>query len=280
MGLKRAGIVTGSLLLFLAELAAAAPKADLWPYWQAHDEASERTVDHSAWGDFLNAYLVQDKDGINRVRYAAVTDADRAALDAYIRGLADTTVTGLSRDEQFAYWVNLYNALTVHVVVDHFPVDSIRDIDISPGWFSNGPWDKKLLTIEGKEVSLNDIEHRILRPIWQDPRIHYAVNCAALGCPNLLERPWRAADLDACLQREARRYVNHPRGARFENGELIASKIYDWYQADFGGSEQGVIEHLLEYAEGELKERLKKRLKNARDIDDYEYDWALNAASG
>lgn len=266
-------------VVFAAALAtsspiAAAPEADLWPYWEKHDAASEKTIDHSAWAGFLDRYVVEGDDGINRVRYAAVAEEDQVALDAYIERLSGLTVTALDRDEQFALWVNLYNALTVDVVLDHYPVDSIRDIDISPGFFSSGPWGRKLATVEGKELTLDDIEHRILRPIWQDPRIHYAVNCAALGCPNLLPRPWRAGDLDECLDRQAREYVNNPRGARFEGGELVVSKIYDWYRADFGDSEAGVIEHLQRYADPELKARLEK----TDDIDDHEYDWSLNDA--
>ena len=104
-----------------------------------------------------------------------------------------------SRDEQLAYWINLYNALTVKVILDHYPVKSILDIDISPGWFSIGPWGKKLVAVEGVEISLDDIEHRILRPIWRDPRIHYALNCAAVGCPNLLREAFTGATAEVLL---------------------------------------------------------------------------------
>lgn len=271
---KRPGILTGLVLLVLSVPAAAAPSADLWPYWQAHDETSSRTVDHTIWGEFLDNYLVESEDGINRIRYAAVTDADRGKLDGYIERLSDIEVTSLARDEQFALWVNLYNALTVAVVLDHYPVDSIRDINISPGWFSRGPWGKELVTVEGRDLSLDDIEHRILRPVWQDPRVHYVVNCAALGCPNLMAEPYTADDLEAQLNSQAHAYVNHPRGARFEDGNLVVSTIFDWFQEDFGGTEQGVISHLMECAEPALAERLE----TADGIDDYEYDWGLNDA--
>ena len=122
--------------------------------------------------------------------------------------MAAVRVSGLGRDEQCAYWINLYNALTLEVVLDHYPVDSIRDIDISPGLFSQGPWGKKLITVEGEQVSLNDIEHRILRPIWRDPRIHYAINCASLGCPNLQPRPFTGRTLDHALDLAAMRFVD------------------------------------------------------------------------
>lgn len=271
---KRPGILTGLVLLVLSQGAPAAPSADLWPYWQAHDESSTRAVDHDAWAGFLDTYLVEGEDGINRVRYGAVTDSDRQALDGYIERLSNIEVTGLARDQQFPLWVNLYNALTVAVVLDHYPVDSIRDIDISPGWFSSGPWGKKLVTVEGKELSLDDIEHRILRPVWQDPRVHYVVNCAALGCPNLMAEPYRAECLEEQLDRQARAYVNHPRGARFEDDDLVVSTIFDWYQEDFGGTGKGVISHLMEYADSPLAERLGE----ADRIDGYEYDWVLNDA--
>jgi hypothetical protein len=160
-------------------------------------------------------------------------------------------------------------------VLDHDPVDSIRDIDISPGWFADGPWGKKLITVDGSDLSLDDIEHRILRPIWRDPRVHYAVNCAALGCPNLRPRPFTADRLDRMLTEGARAYVNHPRGARMTDDGLVVSSIYVWFQADFGGDDAGVIAHLKRYA----KPGLAADLGAARGIDDHRYDWALNDAN-
>ncbi len=168
----------------------------------------------------------------------------------------------------------LYNALTVKVVLDHYPVDGIRDIDFSPGLFADGPWDKKLVEIEGEDVSLNDIEHRILRPIWRDPRIHYAVNCASIGCPNLQPTAFTAANTDALLAAAAQAYVNHPRGARVEGGKLIVSSIYVWFQEDFGGNDAGVISHLRRYADPGLRSRLSR----IERIGDHFYDWSLNGA--
>ncbi len=129
----------------------AAPKADLWPRWQASDPGSNIRVDHSAWAEFLEKYLVTKNDGINRVTYGAVKSEDRRRLDAYIARLAAAPVSRLRRDEQFAYWINLYNALTVKVILDHYPVKSILAVNISPGWFTFGPWDKKLLVVEGEK---------------------------------------------------------------------------------------------------------------------------------
>ena len=179
-----------------------------------------------------------------------------------------------SRPEQRAYWTNLYNALTVKVVLDHYPVASIMKIDISPGLFAKGPWKKKLLAIEGEKVSLDDIEHRILRPIWKDPRTHYAVNCASLGCPNLPMQAFTSANTEELLDAGARAYVNHARGARIDKGRLTVSSIYDWFESDFGGSEAGVIEHLRKYAEPALA----KQLAGVKRIADDDYDWSLNDA--
>ncbi len=158
------------------------------------------------------------------------------------------------------------------VVLDHYPVDSIRDIDISPGLFADGPWDKKLVEIEGESVSINDIEHRILRPIWRDPRIHYAVNCASIGCPNLQPPAFTAANTDALLAAAAQAYVNHPRGARVEDGKLIVSSIYVWFQDDFDGTDAGVIRHITRYADAVLQ----SQLAGVTSINTHEYDWRLN----
>lgn len=254
--------------------AAAAPDADLWPRWQAHDTDSTATIDHGTWAAFLDSYLVVRGDGANLVRYAAVSQADRRKLDGYLDKLAGIQISAYSRPVQFAYWVNLYNALTVDIVLEHYPLDSIRDIDISPGWFASGPWGAELITVEGTALSLNDIEHRILRPIWQDPRIHYAVNCASIGCPDLRAEPYTADRLDAQLDAAARAYVNDPRGADVAGGSLTVSKIYTWYQEDFGDSDAGVIRHLRQYAD----DALKARLQAVSRIADSRYDWSINAA--
>jgi hypothetical protein len=274
--MRRVGgrIIAMSLeLLLAAGSLGAAPKADLWPRWERHDPASTIKVDHAAWNRFLNRYLVtDDPSGINRVRYGDVTAQDKRELDSYIRDLQAVAVSDLNREEQMAYWINLYNALTVKVILDHYPVASITRIDISPGLFNRGPWDARLLRIEGQEVSLNDVEHRILRPIWKDPRIHYAVNCASIGCPNLQNRAYTAANLEQLLDKGAREYINHPRGVSFQGKKLVLSSIYDWFQEDFGGSEEGVLRHLRRYADP----LLAAKLQDYSGPVSYEYDWSLN----
>ncbi len=263
-----------ALAMPYALAANAAPKAELWQRWTAHDPASTATVDHSAWQRFVEAYVAPGADGVNRIAYGRVAAADRKALDDYIAALAATPVSTYGRAEQFAFWVNLYNALTVRVVLDHYPLESILDIGISPGWFAIGPWGRKLVTIAGEELSLDDIEHRILRPIWRDPRIHYAVSCASIGCPNLRAEAFTGANAEAALERAARDYVNNPRGAAVRDGRLVVSSIYAWYKEDFGDSDAGVIDHLRAYADGELAAALDGIARIADDRS----DWALNDA--
>jgi len=216
--------------------------------------------------------IIDDPSGINLFRYKDVSQDDRKKLTGYIDYLQKIRVSSLNRLEQKAYWINLYNILTVKLILDHYPVESIRDIDISPGWFSNGPWDAKLLTIEEEKVSLNDIEHRILRPIFEDNRIHYAVNCASLGCPNLQPVAFTVTNMNEQLEIGAKTYVNNPRGARIVKGKLFVSSIYVWFQEDFGGNKRGVIKHLLQYAEDDLADALRTYDKRLYDY----YDWSLN----
>ena len=265
-------LITGIILCACIQVEAA-PRPDLWPHWQAHDPANSRQIDHSAWGRFLARYLeVNHPSGINRMGYAAVTPGDKLSLQEYLDTLQNINISRLMRSEQKAYWINLYNALTVKVILDHYPVKSIRDIDISPGWFSNGPWDAKLLHIEGKDLSLNDIEHRILRPIWQDNRIHYAVNCASVSCPNLLKDPFTSENTQVLLEYNASAYINHSRGMSITEDEAVISSIYSWFQEDFGGNEEGIRQHLIKYTETELREYLQ----SGNFSFSYTYDWNLN----
>lgn len=259
------------LLMAFSLAALAAPKAELWQRWAASTQAKVG-IDHAAWNKFLERNVQLGKDGINRIAYGKVPPADREALRAYLEGLQQVAIGKFNRDEQRAYWINLYNAATVNVVLEHYPVDSILKIDISPGLFAKGPWKKKLLAVDGEAVSLDDIEHRILRPIWQDPRTHYAVNCASIGCPNLQAQAYSSGNLEALLDAGARAYVNHPRGARVVKGRLTVSSIYVWFESDFGGGDAGVIAHLKKYAEPGLA----RQLEGIRRIGGHDYDWSLN----
>ncbi|MEM1385737.1 MAG: DUF547 domain-containing protein [Pseudomonadota bacterium] len=261
--------------LFGASLAVAGPEAELWARWTEHDANSAVVVDHSSWDRLTRQHLSRGGNGVALLDYSGFDAADRRSLADYIGALQATPVSQLNRSEQYAYWLNLYNAATVAIVLQHYPVRSIRDIDISPGLFANGPWGATLLSVEGEELSLDDIEHRILRPIWQDPRIHYGVNCASIGCPDLRAGAFTGENVDSALDEAARAYVNHPRGARVNRGRLVVSSIYNWFEEDFGGNDSGVIGHLMRFAEPGLA----AQLQGISRVSDDEYDWTLNDAN-
>jgi hypothetical protein len=259
--------------LSFSSLIAAAPASELWDKWASHDADSNLTIDHSEWDDLTSRFVTPTKDGINHFAYSKFQMDEKKQLQAYILGLSKTPIRQYNRDEQMAYWINLYNAITVNLILDNYPIASIRDI--KSGFFSFGPWDKKLIMIDGEEMSLNDIEHRILRPIWQDPRIHYAVNCASIGCPNLQSNAFTAANTQALLNVAAVEFINHHRAAQVKKGKLRVSSIYKWYKVDFGGTDASIINHLRQYAEPQLAEQLS----NIESIDDDYYNWSINSLS-
>ena len=250
--------------LLFSSLAFSAPKSELWSYWDQSNESNSGTISHATWQQFLDNYIVIDGQN-HLIRSQAVSSNDRSLLKQYIEQLANTDPRQFSQAEQYAYWVNLYNAITVELILDAYPVKSITKLG---GLFSFGPWGDEVVTINSKALTLNDIEHRILRPIWQDPRTHYAVNCASLGCPNLQTQAFTAENTEALLEQAAREFVNSDKGVLVQKNKLQLSSIYDWFIADFGTQEQ-LIDHLNQYR--------TQPLSNVKNID-YEYDWALNRA--
>lgn len=224
---------------------------------------------NAPYNAFLAKYVTQ-KDGINLVAYGDVTDADHQALKGYIKTLEGLKPSTMSRDEQLAYWANLYNAVTVDIVVDAYPVPSIKNV--MGGVFNTGPWKQKLVTVEGEEMSLDNIEHDTVRASFDEPRVHYAFNCASIGCPNLRTSAWEAATLDADLDAAAAEYLSHPRGVRVENGRVIASSIFKWFREDFGGNDQGVLDHIREHAPAATVRDLEGKTR----VNRHEYDWDLN----
>jgi len=258
------------LLCFFTSTVSAAPTPDLWDIWDASDEESKLEVSHAQWSAFLAKYApnIDSSTATRLVSYSAVSKEDHKHLKAYIAMLSDLDPRLLTRAEQFAYWVNLYNAITVDLILDNYPLKSITKLG---GFFSFGPWDQDVVTIVGKRITLNDIEHRILRPIWKDKRIHYAVNCASIGCPNLYGQAFDSSNLEYQLESAARMFINSAKGVQFEQGTLVLSEIYNWYAVDFGDTES-LKNHLLQYLEGLTKEQLRSYSK---DIS-YQYNWDLN----
>jgi uncharacterized protein DUF547 len=238
-------------------------------HWLQYDADASLRPDHAAWSRFFATYLVLGSDGVNRVAYGRVDTAGRALLDSYIATLEASAVSRLSRPEQLAYWINLYNAVTMRVVLQHYPVGSIRDI--GGGLFGTGPWNAKLVIVEKEPLSLDDIEHGILRPIWRDPRIHYALNCASISCPTLQPVAFTSENTERLLDEAARAYVNDRRGVQITDGRLIVSSIYVWYHEDFGAGETAMFDHLRHYASPSLAAELSR----FRIPDGDAYDWRL-----
>ncbi len=271
-----AGFMALSILFLAISTAQAAPKAKLWELWKTHDATSTETIDHSFFDTFLMRYISvnHNNEGVNVVNYAGISEADGVALDRYLDGLQNIVISNYNPNEQQAFWINLYNAKTIDVILDHYPVESIRDIDLNPALFASGPWSQKIMTIENEQISLDDIEHRILRPIWQDARIHYVLTCASIGCPHLQAKAAHADDLEFHLNRGAAQFINHPRAVMIDEANaLTLSTLYKWYRVDFGTSDVAFIKHLQNFADEGLKERLNT--VNLKTVD-YQYDWSLN----
>lgn len=242
-------------------------------FWDTYVIQNTQAIDHSKWQLVLEDYLIADHEsGINRVDYEALID-DKALLEEYINTTANIDPRKYNKDEQMAYWINLYNALTVLLIIDEYPTQSITTLGKTTIAF--GPWDDFAITVAGQDLSLNDIEHRILRPIWQDDRIHFAVNCASIGCPNLQAEAFTSDNLNTLLDIGAEEYLAHPRALRFEEDTLILSSLFEWYASDFGNDLTAILAKLSEYAPDELKEDLKEHQGKIK----YEYDWGLNGAT-
>lgn len=253
--------------LLLAACAKSAKSID--DGWAVSGTAAD-AIDHSLWDALLAKYVKPAADGVNRVDYAGLKQQDMVMLRRYLTMLQATEIAQYPKDEQFAFWVNLYNAATVELIVENYPLDSIRDI----GLLGLGPWQGKLLKVSGKALSLDDIEHGILRPIWKDVRIHYVVNCASIGCPNLARQAFTADRLEPMLEAAAREFINHPRGFARVDGKLVASNIFNWYVADWG-NQAGVLSHARQYA----TEATEAVLGQSTKIDRHDYDWSLNDAA-
>ena len=246
-------------------------------FWDAANEANAEEIDHTVWQQVLNGYLRVHVSDINRFDYAALkaNSRDRARLESYLDYLQRLDPRNYSKAEQKAYWINLYNSLTVKLIVDAYPVKSIRDVcgDRASGSQCSGPWKEAHAKVAGRDLTLDNIENDILRPVWKDNLIHYGLSCASYGCPSLLKTAFTAKNTKRLLRAAAREYVNHPRGASFMEDDLIViSSIYQWYSEDFGKTERDIINHLHGYAD----EKLAGRLQDFKGIVDYDYDWSLN----
>jgi hypothetical protein len=219
--------------------------------------------DHAIYAELLANYVA---NGV--VNYAGFK-ADEARLDQYLKTLETVDPDSLPREEQFAFYINAYNGWTIKLILGGYPgVKSIKDL----GGLFQSPWKKEFVRIDGKTLTLDDIEHAILRPRFKDPRVHFAINCASKSCPPLISEPYRGATLDAQLTRVVTSFLNSPANSRLEGSTLWVSSIFKWFAEDFN---QDVVGFYLKYAQGDLKQKLEAG-RGRIEVKYMDYDWSLN----
>ena len=211
-------------------------------------------TNHANWNSLLQKYV--SKSG--SVNYKGFKK-DNNSLSAYLKELATMTPTKeWSKNATLAYWINAYNAYTVKLIVDNYPTKSIKDI--------NDPWGKKFITLAGTKYSLEGIENEILRKM-NEPRIHFAINCASVSCPNLLNEAYTEAKLEQQLKNVTKSFVNDKTKNSITASKIEVSKIFDWFAGDFK-SKGGVIAFLNQYSNTKISDNAQVAFK--------EYNWNLN----
>ncbi|NHF60713.1 DUF547 domain-containing protein [Flavobacteriaceae bacterium TP-CH-4] len=214
------------------------------------------TVDHSSWNELLQKHV--DTEG--NVDYQGFV-TDKEALANYLERLAKNPIANnADKNERLAYYINLYNAGTVQLILDNYPLKSIKDIF--------RPWGKDIIPIGNDSYSLGDIEHKILRKM-DEPRIHFAINCASYSCPKLLNKAYTADKMDAQLEQAAIDFINDPKRNTIEADTVVLSEIFNWFKRDFtkNGS---LLEYIDHYANTTIDKNAKLSYRN--------YDWSLNEA--
>ena len=244
----------------------------LAPAVQAFDQL------HSVWDQWLRTH-VSLTGGISTVDYKKAK-ADRKAFDAYVgtlEGVTPTEFTAFSETQKQAFFINGYNAFTVKLILDNYPVKSIKDLSTGISVFGTSPWKKKFFTLLGEQHYLDWIEHENLRKDYSEPRFHFALVCASKSCPPMRDEAYVASQLDSQLNSQADAFLKEPARNRYEaeKNRLVISKIFDWYGADFvkkSGSVQNFIAPRLAKDVAE-----EARIKSAT-LEFQEYNWTLNEA--
>ena len=251
--------------LSCASHAIAKNDSQAWTMWNSSDETNRVIIDHSAFDGFLKTYVVSNHpSGINRFRYADVSRRDSKVLDKYIAKMASLDPRDYRKVEQKAYWLNLYNAVTLQGLLKVYPVTSIERDKSSR---------KRRITVAKKKLSVADIDERILRPIWHDYKMVFGLSCATVGCPAIHPQAFTGGNTDMLLKQYAREFINHPRGLTVSKGELRVSTIFSWYRDEFGGGDQQLIRLFTHYAEDNKALYI---LGFSGDIE-YAYDQRINA---
>lgn len=241
--------------------------------------------EHSLWSHLLKTNITLVRGGqVSKLDYAAIKKDDKT-LKAYLNTLSAVTPTEFShwnKNQRMAFLINAYNAFTVELILTQYPkLKSIRDL----GSLFSSPWNKKFIPLLGKVVTLDDIEHKMLRKpgSYNDPRIHFAVNCASIGCPPLREEAFVANKLDAQLNEQTTRFLSDKTRNRFHQKEqaLHVSKIFDWYGSDFEKGHLGIQsleQFFAKHAKLLTDDKSAQNLirKQEVDIEFLDYDWGLN----
>ena len=230
---------------------------------------SAGTFDHSKFDQALKKYV--DNKGL--VDYNSI--AKDSGFSEYVQSLQTARVEELSRDGQLAFWINGYNAVTIDKVIKKKPKKSVRETFIPGVWTATKFFTSREHIVAGKRLSQDDIEHEILRKQFKDPRIHFAIICASLGCPPLPRLAYTEGNVQARLEEETRKYLNSPRGTRIDRAEntLHMSKLFDWFATDFIQKSGSTLAFMRLY----LNEETLSFSERDPKISYLEYNWALNA---
>lgn len=229
-----------------------------------HVQSDSKPVSHEKWTKLLQKHV--DDNGM--VDYKGFI-ADSTALNEYLNLLSahHPNDQHWTENERLAYWINAYNAFTIQLVIRHYPVESIKDIAGSIP-FINSPWDVKFIEIEGQTYDLNNIEHDIIRERFKEPRIHFALVCAAISCPRLRQEAFTADQLDEQLEAGAAEFFNNPSKNRINPEKAEISKILDWYSGDFTEVNPSPRNYVNRYS--------KTKIKADAEMGFMDYDWGLN----
>lgn len=220
-------------------------------------------VQHGEWDVLVKKHV--SKNGM--VDYQGFLK-DKKQLQVYLDKLsANKPTSKWSKNEKMAFWINAYNAFTVKLILDHYPINSIKDIKKGIP-FVNSVWDITFIPMGKEKIDLNYIEHSILRKEFKDPRIHAAINCASFSCPLLRNEAYYASRLDEQLNDAMRRFVNDSERNQLDKSNIKISKIFSWFAGDFKVNGSSVVDYLNKYA--------KKRVQPNAKIDFLEYQWELN----
>ncbi len=265
------GLVVSLALLVLAGSPQAAPQNLSRRTWA---ELGGDAPLYAPWARVLETYV--DEEGL--VDYAGLARTGRADLEAFMSVIAATDPSTFSEPEQIAFWINAYNATTVYQVVERYPLESVRDVGSLFGLV--GGFFKQPYPIAGQERTLDNVEHDILRPAYDDARIHWTLVCAAFGCPRLLRRPYVGADLDPLLTELSFEFMANERAIQIDEdtGTLHLSSYFDWYGGDFEAEAGDIVDYVLQYAPTEKAAWIRANRDRLR-VRFLDYDWTLNDQS-